>query len=89
MDDYVAGLDRPRGGATRSDDMVTALVAGRGGGDRLSDDELRSMIAALLFAGYDTTRNQLGLAMWLFAEHPDQWKLLASDPTWRSGRSRR
>jgi cytochrome P450 len=38
------------------------------------------MIAALLFAGYDTTRNQLGLAMWLFAEHPDQWDLLVADP---------
>src|SRR5690606_23895391 len=39
------------------------------------------MIGALLFAGYDTTRNQLGLAMWLFAEHPEQWERLRADPS--------
>jgi cytochrome P450 len=49
-------------------------------GDRLSDEELQSLIASLLFAGYDTTRNQLGLAMWLFAQYPDQWDLLAKRP---------
>jgi cytochrome P450 len=49
-------------------------------GDRLSDDELRSLIIGLLFAGYDTTRNQLGLALWTFAHHPDQWALLADRP---------
>jgi len=62
------------------DDMVTALVQAREDDDRLSDDEITGMIGALLFAGYDTTRNQLGLAMWLFAEYPEQWKLLAADP---------
>jgi cytochrome P450 len=38
------------------------------------------MLGGLLFAGYDTTRNQLGLAMSLFCEHPDQWRLLAERP---------
>ena len=28
----------------------------------------------------DTTRNQLGLAMQTFMEHPDQWRLLAERP---------
>jgi cytochrome P450 len=63
------------------DDMVTALVQVEDGGDRLSDGELRALIAGLLFAGFDTTRNQLGLAMALFAEYPDQWALLVDDPT--------
>src|SRR5204863_360806 len=63
------------------DDMITTLVQAREADDRLSDDEVQGMIAALLFAGHDTTRNQLGLAMWLFAEHPDQWELLRGDPS--------
>jgi hypothetical protein len=63
------------------DDLVTRLVEAEDSGDRLSPIELRSMIGALLFAGYDTTRNQLGIAMFLFAQHPDQWRLLGDDPS--------
>ena len=79
MQAYVAGLmaDRRR---SPQDDLVTAFVQAREENDRLSDDEVQSMIAALLFAGYDTTRNQLGLAMWMFAEYPEQWRLLRADP---------
>lgn len=62
------------------DDLVTRLIEAEDGGDRLSPIELRSMIGALLFAGYDTTRNQLGIAMSLFAEHPEQWDLLGREP---------
>jgi cytochrome P450 len=78
MWDYVTGLMADRRRAPQ-DDLVTAFVQAREANDRLSDDEVQMMIAALLFAGYDTTRNQLGLAMWLFAEFPEQWKLLADD----------
>lgn len=35
---------------------------------------------AVLMAGTDTTRNQLGCSVSLFANHPDQWKLLAEQP---------
>lgn len=62
------------------DDLVTRLIESEDGGDRLSPLELRSMIGALLFAGYDTTRNQLGIAMSLFAQHPEQWRLLGDRP---------
>ena len=79
LDDYVGRLVEDRRRSPR-EDMITALVQAEEEGDRLSDVELRSMIGGLLFAGFDTTRNQLGLAMALFAEHPDQWSLLASRP---------
>lgn len=79
MYEYVTGLMQDRRSSPQ-DDMLTALVQAREADDRLSDDEIRMMIAALLFAGYDTTRNQLGLAMWLFATFPTQWKLLADNP---------
>lgn len=76
LDEYVAGLVARRRRDPR-DDLLTALVQAEEAGDRLSDQELLSMIGGLLFAGYDTTRNQLGLAIWLFAAHPGQWALLA------------
>ena len=38
------------------------------------------MVNAVIIGGTDTTRNQLGCAVALFAEHPDQWALLAERP---------
>lgn len=61
-------------------DFMSVLVAASEEGDRLSNAELRDMILMLVFAGIDTTRNQLGLAMATFLEHPDQWELLAEKP---------
>jgi cytochrome P450 len=79
LDDYATDLLAQRRRSPR-EDLVTELVQAEEAGDRLSDDELRSLIIGLLFAGYDTTRNQLGLALWIFAHHPDQWALLAERP---------
>jgi len=61
-------------------DFMSALVAASEDNDRLSNEELRDAILMLVFAGIDTTRNQLGLGMATFLEHPDQWALLAERP---------
>ena len=66
--------------ARPEDDLVTALIQAEDGGDRLSAAELRTLIPSLLFAGYDTTRNQLGIALFLFSVFPDQWRALAERP---------
>ena len=66
--------------ARPQDDLVTALIQAEDGGDRLSPVELRSLIASLLFAGYDTTRNQLGIGLFLFTQFPEQWRLLGQRP---------
>lgn len=79
MDAYVDGLIAQRRESPQ-DDLVTSLVEAEEAGDRLSDGELRALLGGLLFAGFDTTRNQLGLAMALFAEHPDQWAALVERP---------
>lgn len=79
LGEYVEGLVADRAAHPR-DDLVTSLVQATDDGDRLSDSELFAMIGGLLFAGYDTTRNQLSLAVMLFDEHPDQWSLLAERP---------
>ncbi len=52
-------------------------VAGEGG---LTAAELRDSLVLLIFGGFDTTRNQLGLAMQAFLDHPAQWRLLAERP---------
>lgn len=67
--------------ASPRDDFVTTLVnASRPEDGRLSDTELRDAMVLLIFGGFDTTRNQLGLAMQTFMAHPDQWRLLAERP---------
>jgi cytochrome P450 len=33
-----------------------------------------------MFGGFDTTRNQLGLGMQAFVDHPGQWRLLGQRP---------
>lgn len=62
------------------DDFVSALVRASRDSDSLSDQELRDGLVLLIFGGYDTTRNQLGLAMQTFMSHPQQWRLLAERP---------
>ena len=63
-----------------ADDLLTDLIAMEEAGDKLSTDELVMMVNAVIIGGTDTTRNQLGCALGLFAEHPDQWALLAERP---------
>ncbi len=62
------------------DDLITDLIAAEEAGDRLTTDELVMMVNAVIVGGTDTTRNQLGCAVGLLSDHPDQWRLLADDP---------
>jgi cytochrome P450 len=61
-------------------DLLSALIAAEADGDHLSPEELRTMVATLLFAGQDTTRHQLGNAIAVLLRHPEQWALLARRP---------
>jgi cytochrome P450 len=61
-------------------DLLSSLIAAEEAGDRLSEEELEVMVEAVIVGGTDTTRNQLACAMALFAEHPDQWRLLRERP---------
>jgi cytochrome P450 len=66
--------------ASPQDDCVTSLVTAHVENDQLSGDELRDTLVLLMFGGFDTTRNQLGLAMQTFIDHPAQWRLLGERP---------
>jgi cytochrome P450 len=79
LNDYLDALIAERHAEPRHD-LVSELIAAGHGGDRLKPLELRALLGGLLFAGYDTTRNQLALGMALFCAHPDQWQLLADRP---------
>jgi cytochrome P450 len=80
--DYADALIADRQHSPR-DDFVTCLVqaqAGEAGEAGLTAAELRDSLVLLIFGGFDTTRNQLGLAMQAFLDHPGQWRLLAERP---------
>ena len=62
------------------EDFVTCLAHPPAGGDHLTTTELRDSLALLIFGGFDTTRNQLGLAIQAFMNHPAQWRLLSERP---------
>lgn len=79
LDEYTRGLIADRRNDPR-EDLITSLIAAEEEGDRLSNDELVMMVDAVIIAGTDTTRNQLGCAVGLFTEHPAQWALLARQP---------
>jgi cytochrome P450 len=63
-----------------TDDLISQLICVEDDGDRLTRREILDRVAVLLLAGTDTTRNQLAAAIQVFAEHPDQWALLAEHP---------
>ncbi len=79
LDEYTLELIEQRR-REPADDLLTALIAAEQEGDRLSTEELGMMVEAVLVGGTDTTRNQLGCAVALFAAQPDQWRLLAERP---------
>ncbi len=79
LDEYTRGLIAARR-SKPADDLLTDLIAAEEAGDKLSNDELVMMVNAVIVGGTDTTRNQLGCAIGLLAQHPDQWALLAERP---------
>lgn len=62
------------------DDLITALVQAEEAGDRLSEDELISMVFLLLFAGHETTVNLIGSGVLELVRRPDQLQKLRDDP---------
>jgi cytochrome P450 len=79
LEEYVRGLVDERR-TEPAEDLLSALIAVEEAGDRLSTDELVMLAEAVLMAGTDTTRNQLGCSVALFASHPEQWARLAAEP---------
>jgi cytochrome P450 len=80
MIEYISTLlaeRRERGG----DDLLTGLIQVREEGDRLSAEELSSMVFLLLIAGHETTVNLIGNGVWLLLRDRDRWERLRADRT--------
>src|SRR3954449_1418670 len=78
--EYVGALlERRR--SSPGDDLVSRLLAAEFEGDRLSDVECVNLVLNVLIGGVDTSQSQLAHAVRLLAQHPDQWALLAEDPS--------
>jgi cytochrome P450 len=78
LTDYVAALVERRR-TSPGDDLLSDLIAAEEEGDRLDTPELCMLAEAVLMAGTDTTRNQLGCSMALLAERPALWAALRED----------
>jgi len=78
LDAYTSALIDERRASPR-DDLLSDMIKAEEHGDRLDRAELVMMTEAVLLAGTDTTRNQLGCSVALFSEHPKQWEQLAAD----------
>jgi cytochrome P450 len=63
------------------DDLISKLIEAEEQGDRLSDVECINLVFNVLVGGVDTSQSQLAHAIRLLAEHPQQWELLAREPS--------
>jgi cytochrome P450 len=61
-------------------DLMSALFAAEIEGEKLADAEILGFCYQLIVAGNDTTTSLIGNAAVLFAQHPDQRRLLVREP---------
>ena len=66
--------------ADPGDDLTSALIHAEEDGDRLSEQELFSMMMLLIVAGHETTVSLIGNAMVALWRNPDQLALLQANP---------
>jgi cytochrome P450 len=66
---------------TPGDDLISSLIQVEEGGDRLSEQELSSMVALLIIAGHETTVSLIGNSVLVLLQHPEQRSRLERDPT--------
>lgn len=76
---YVEALFRQRQ-ADPPDTLIGSLAAAEGRDDGPSHSESVDLAVNVLTAGIGTVQAQLAHALRVFAEHPDQWALLAERP---------
>jgi cytochrome P450 len=61
-------------------DLLSALIAARDSGDRLSEDELTNLACTILVAGYETTAHHISLSLLALLDHPAEMARLRADP---------
>jgi cytochrome P450 len=78
LEDLIARRRRTPGDPAH--DVLTRLIEGEEGGEKLTPDELLHNCIFLLNAGHETTTNLIGNGLVALHEHPDQKQRLLADP---------
>jgi cytochrome P450 len=78
MEDFIAYLRKISAQRRQKpgDDLLTSLLLAEDAGDRLSEDELFSMVLLLIVVGHETSVNLIGNGLLSLFKHPDQMALL-------------
>jgi len=63
------------------DDLTTFLLEAELDGNKLLPDHVRGTMVLLMVAGIDTTWSAIGASLWHLAQHADDRRRLASDPS--------
>ena len=79
LSEYARKLGEERR-ANPCDDLVSHLVTLDVDGEQLTDEEYTNFFRLLLFAGNETTRSAMSHLALQFAEYPDQFQRLKSEP---------
>ncbi|EPX57901.1 putative cytochrome P450 hydroxylase [Cystobacter fuscus DSM 2262] len=62
-------------------DLLSTLITASDEGQKLTEDEMISLVHALIVAGSDTTVHAANWALYSLLRHPDQFSLLRDDPS--------
>ena len=76
--EYAKALVRDRRAAPR-DDLVSRLATGATE-DGIDEAQVYGTVAGLVFAGHETTKNQLGWLVTTLSEVPAEWERVAREP---------
>lgn len=80
VDGRLRALIATQRGRAPGDDLLSALVHGRGeAGETLTDDELIDNLRLLMLAGHETSASTMAWMVGLMAEHPASWRRLVDE----------
>jgi len=65
----------------RGDDLISGLLDAEEAGDRLTHEEVITMVGNLIVGGDDTTSSQIGCSLLTLLRHPDALDDLRTDPS--------
>jgi cytochrome P450 len=71
--DYAGELVEARRAEPR-DDLVTRIAQAADETEGFDEERVRASVAGLVFAGHETTKNQLGWMIAVLAEAPEEWR---------------
>lgn len=78
--DYFGGLIEEARADPGGENMIAGLLEGDGKGNVLDLEEMKAMLALMLFAGHETTTNLIATSTVLLLQRPDQLALLRERP---------